>query len=168
MLIILTGPPGAGKSTIAKLLANKFSRSVHFSTDTIRHFIVGGNCAPWDTSNEAKKQHKLSEEIAQLIISKFIQNKYVVILDGIYQDKDFIKFRKKYSKVLGFTLLPEIQVNYRRDKMRDKAEQMPQRVKVLHKYFSSNPLKHYQLVDSTNHKPQQTLRLIYSQIPKQF
>lgn len=161
MLIILSGPPGAGKSTVAKLLANKFPKSVHFSMDTVRQFIVGGNRAPWDTSKEAKKQHKLSDEIAEQIISKYLQNKYVVILDGIYNDKDFLKYKKKFENVRGFILLPDISINLQRDKLRPKEQQVPQRVKVLHKYFSGTSFKNYTLIDSTNYSPQKTTALIY-------
>jgi cytidylate kinase len=41
-VIILTGPPGAGKSTTARALGTSFSRSVHLHTDDFWHYMVHG------------------------------------------------------------------------------------------------------------------------------
>lgn len=48
MVIIISGPPAAGKSSVAKALAKKFSKSAYISTDQIRDMIIGGNIAPWE------------------------------------------------------------------------------------------------------------------------
>lgn len=36
------GPPGAGKSTVAQLVAAKFARSAYIDADLVRESIVGG------------------------------------------------------------------------------------------------------------------------------
>ena len=164
MLIILTGPPGAGKSTIAHLLALTYEKSATFSIDTIREFIVGGNFAPWDPSPESRKQHKLSEEIAGMVIKKYIDNNYVVILDGIYNGRDVLKYKKKFKDVYGFVLLPSLKINRARDRGREKHKQVPKRVKVLHDHYSTSVLKQFEVIDSTEQTPKQTVKLIKSKI----
>ena len=39
-VLILTGPPGAGKSTVAEALADRYDRVAHIDVDTVRHFIT--------------------------------------------------------------------------------------------------------------------------------
>ena len=41
-VIVLAGPPGAGKSTVARLLADRRSPSVHLHCDDFWHYIVRG------------------------------------------------------------------------------------------------------------------------------
>jgi|GEM_PF-4392598 len=45
-LIVLTGPPGAGESTVARFLADRLSPSVHLHCDDFWHFIKQGASAP--------------------------------------------------------------------------------------------------------------------------
>ena len=46
-LIVVTGPPGAGKSTVARVLADRFPRSALVTGDSFFAFVSGGWVAPW-------------------------------------------------------------------------------------------------------------------------
>ena len=46
-VIVLAGPPGAGKSTVAAILADRFNPSVHLHSDDFWHFIKQGRIAPY-------------------------------------------------------------------------------------------------------------------------
>ena len=50
-VLILTGPPCAGKTTTARLLAARFTRAVHLESDAFFHFIASGHVAPWQPRN---------------------------------------------------------------------------------------------------------------------
>ena len=46
-LIVVTGPPGAGKSTIAELLVSEFDPSALVAGDQFFGFLRAGSIAPW-------------------------------------------------------------------------------------------------------------------------
>ena len=46
-MIVLTGPPGAGKSTVARLLADALPFSVHLHSDDFWRYIRQGRIAPY-------------------------------------------------------------------------------------------------------------------------
>ncbi len=46
-LLVVTGPPGAGKSSVTRLLAEGFPRSALVTGDDFSRFVVGGWTAPW-------------------------------------------------------------------------------------------------------------------------
>jgi len=48
-VIMVLGVPGAGKSTIAPLLASRFDRGVHVEADALQRMIVSGARSPRDS-----------------------------------------------------------------------------------------------------------------------
>ena len=46
-LIVLTGPPGAGKSTVAAILIQRYTLAVHLHADDFWHFIGSGAIPPY-------------------------------------------------------------------------------------------------------------------------
>ena len=50
-LYIITGPAGVGKSTVSKMLAERFEKSVLIEGDEIYHQVVGGYAPAWKDGN---------------------------------------------------------------------------------------------------------------------
>jgi adenylate kinase family enzyme len=46
-LLVITGPPGAGKSTVARLIADAAERSVRVEGDAFFGFLATGAIEPW-------------------------------------------------------------------------------------------------------------------------
>ncbi len=80
-IIILSGPPGAGKSTVAPLLADHFDRSVVLPMDDFFHFIRRGHIAPF--LPDAAQQNEVVAGVLAAAAARFASRGYTVILDGI-------------------------------------------------------------------------------------
>ncbi|MGH3576993.1 MAG: AAA family ATPase, partial [Mycobacterium sp.] len=55
-ILIITGPPGAGKTTVARLVAEYFDRAACLETDWFWTIIVKGLIPPWEV--EADSQNR--------------------------------------------------------------------------------------------------------------
>jgi hypothetical protein len=80
-ITIVTGPPGAGKSTVASLLAQSRALGVHLAGDQVFHWIVSGYVAPWMPG--ANRQNGTVISAIALSAARFAQDGYDVFVDGI-------------------------------------------------------------------------------------
>lgn len=80
-LLVVTGPPGAGKSTVARLLSKMFERSALVVGDQFFGFIDRGFVAPWTA--EAHHQNEVVVEAAAAAAGRLVSGGYTVTYDGV-------------------------------------------------------------------------------------
>lgn len=80
-IIILTGAPGAGKSTVARLLAQTYPKGVHVHTDDFWHYIVSGVIAPFLPGSDG--QNQTVERVIAAVTREYACGGFTVVVDGI-------------------------------------------------------------------------------------
>jgi hypothetical protein len=80
-LIVVTGPPGAGKSTVAAALATRFDPSVLVAGDAFYGFLASGAVAPW--LPESAAQNEVVTQASAAAAGRFARGGYATIFDGI-------------------------------------------------------------------------------------
>jgi predicted kinase len=80
-ILILTGAPGSGKTTVARLLAERTERAVHLQSDCFFHFIVRGYVDPWKA--ESHTQNTAVMRIVGDVAVAYGTAGYMTVIDGI-------------------------------------------------------------------------------------
>jgi chloramphenicol 3-O-phosphotransferase len=80
-VLLLTGPPAAGKNTIAELLARRLDHCAVIDADTVRRMVVRPQRAPWE-GKEGVLLQQLGIQNACALARNFVADDYdVVIVD---------------------------------------------------------------------------------------
>ncbi len=80
-VLILTGPPGVGKTTAAASLVARFPRAVHLEADHFFRFISSGFVEPW--SPESNDQNAVVMRIVAAAATGYASAGYFTVVDGI-------------------------------------------------------------------------------------
>lgn len=113
MLIFLTGPSAAGKSTTAKLLASKWHKTCALiDFDKIRTFIKSGYVEPAiEWNDKAKQQWDLAKEVVTEMSKIYNKHDVDVVLEVFATPNDFENY-KDLLKDLNYkfvVLLPTLE-----------------------------------------------------------
>lgn len=171
IVCIITGPCGAGKSTISKDLADTVKRSARIDVDILREeFIRNGYASPWSYKGESKKQVDLCTKNSSLLALNFLKAGFNVFIDDVLERNqqvlDYLNYLKPYKPQL-FLLLPNKKVLARRDKCRSKKDQMGARAAELHDIFTKRmPEENWHVLDTSNHTVKETKKEILKLLKK--
>jgi predicted kinase len=79
-LIIVSGAPGVGKSTVSRLVAATFDRSVHLQSDDLMASVVSG----WVDPNlpEAEQQNEAIGAALAVSAMRLAEDGYTTVVDG--------------------------------------------------------------------------------------
>ena len=80
-VLVLTGPPGAGKTTVGRLLAERFVPGIHLAVDAMMDSIRSGLISPMDPASD--HQNRVVIRAASEAAAAFALGGYNVVMEGI-------------------------------------------------------------------------------------
>jgi hypothetical protein len=157
---VITGVMAAGKSTVAQLLAQRFSRSVDVRGDAFRTMIVNGR-DPIEPplGDEALRQLDLRQRIAANVANEYWRDEFTVVLQDIYAGPALSNVigRLEISPLYVIVLSPRADVVAQRERDREKSGYGAWDVEQLCTDFV-NETSHVGLwVDTSDQTPDETV-----------
>jgi predicted kinase len=118
---IVSGIPGAGKSTVSRLLARHLDRGVHIESDLLQEWILsGGVWAQEEPHDEAIRQLRLRTKNCCLLADSYFEAGFTPVIDDVVIGSRLDEFLGTlHSRPIRFVLLtPGVEVVQQRDATR--------------------------------------------------
>lgn len=136
-VIVISGPPGAGKTSVANALIERFDRMLLVEVEELRHMVKAGFRQPWAGDQQAREQLELAVRNACALARESIAMRYSVIIVDVVLPWQADLYRELLAPLAAetpthlVTLLPSLEVALQRDAPRG-ADSIPDRVRVVH------------------------------------
>jgi len=96
---LISGAPGAGKSTVSDALCRRFQQAVHIPVDDIRDWVRSGFASPVEWTAETTRQFVLARRGAARIASDYSDAGFVAVLDDVVRESELDQYTDYIGKI---------------------------------------------------------------------
>jgi predicted kinase len=117
---LISGIPGAGKSTVAQAICAQYAKAIHIPVDDIRELVVSGHASPIEWSDETTSQFALARMSAARMAADYSDASFAAVIDDVVREEDMHQFMphlagRPFTKVV---LVPSLEVTLARNRSR--------------------------------------------------
>lgn len=167
-IIILTGTPAAGKSTIARALLEHCALGIHIPVDDIRSWVLSGRTDTVAVADKTNKQLLLARQTAVATAQLYARNGFTVVVDDlIFPAECQLQYEVplRDENVILVMLRPTLEETLARNAYRHKGlEQtlLEPLIPAMYEAYGQEELvsQGWQVVDSTHLTINQTVKQI--------
>jgi chloramphenicol 3-O-phosphotransferase len=161
-VFLLTGASASGKSTVGKLLAERFDRGVHLEGDVFRRSIVSGRVEMTEGSPEALRQLRVRYRLAAAAGDAYVVEGFTVVVEDVVAGRLLEEFVSLVvSRPLHVVVLaPGVEIVAARETARrqDAYAQFP--MDELHRAFVDDTPRIGLWLDNAEQTPEETVDAI--------
>lgn len=119
---LITGPTGAGKTTVSVALCRRYERAIHIPVDDLREWVKSGYASPVDRDadpDEVRRQFLLARGAAATMAAEYAAAGYAAVIDDVIGGLA----REAYDPLIAagarcLVLLPALEVSLERNRTR--------------------------------------------------
>jgi len=176
ILVILTGPPGAGKSTVGRLVAAEYNPSACIHSDWAYTTIVNGFIRQWEPESDPQNRAVIRSSIA--MAARLAEGGYFTVIEGIFGPwyLDIVRDELEGHQIRTHyvVLRPEIEACLGRAQNRPQVEKVPGHrpladsgpIRLLWNIFSDLGEYEGHVIDNTNMTASQAATAICKRVQK--
>jgi chloramphenicol 3-O-phosphotransferase len=118
---LLSGTPGAGKTTTAHALCALYQKALHVPCDDLRDLVVSGFASPLENwTDDTTQQFALARASASRMATLYADAGYAVVIDDVVREADVDQFMPHLGAhpIRKVLLTPRIDVAIERNRSR--------------------------------------------------